>query len=251
MTIRQPTQPGKALWLAALLVAGCSRAPVGIAPQAIESYQFQHAQGGVRVAVDPFFTLVRTQATFRGGEDFGGSGLLPVHVVIENGSPGDIRVDPQDFRLVRRNGETEIALSAYDAFSKVRVGVGWWWIAGHVGASVPAAQNDARQKDIEARALQGRTIAAGGSANGFVYFSLREGENDLASYRIVFPIQGQAGEEMTYEIPIAGHRDRPTPTKPPETAQTPAPSVPKETQTRTPIRIEGAGGGVIIRSPSQ
>jgi len=246
---RSPLRPG--MWCLTLLLAACARAPDAVVPQPIESYQFQHAQDGVRVAVDPFFTLARTQATFRGGEDFAGSGLLPVHVVIENRSSGDIRVDPRDFRLVRRNGETEIALSAYEAFSKVRVGVGWWWLAGHVGASAPAAKNDARQKDIETHALQAKTIPPNGSASGFVYFALHEGENDLAGNRIVFLIQGPASEEMIHEIPIGGHRDRPTSAKQPEAVLTPAPSIPKDPQTRTPTRIEGAGGGVIIRSPSQ
>jgi len=218
----------------------------------METYEFQQRRGGVRVAVDPFFTLARIQATFRGGEDFAGNGLLPVHVAIENGSPGDIRVDPKVFRLVRRNGETEVALSTYEAFAKVRVGVGWWWVGGHVGASVPAAQNDTRQKDIETHALQEKAVPPGGSASGFVYFALHEGENDLAGTRIVFLIQGPASEEMSYEIPMAGHRDRPTSPKQPEAAGTAAPSVPKESQTQTPLRIEGAGGrGVIIRSPSQ
>ncbi len=240
------------MWCLALLLAACSRAPVAVAPQAMETYQFQHAQAGVRVAVDPFFTAARTQATFRGGEDFAASSLLPVHVVIENRSSGDIQVDPRDFRLVRRNGETEVALSTYEAFSKVRVGVGWWWLAGHVGASAPAAQNDNRQKDIETHALQEKTIPPGGSASGFVYFALHEGESDLAGSRIVFLIQGPASRELTYEIPMAGHRDRPASAKQPEAAGTAAPSVPKDPQTRTPIRTDGAEGrGVIIRSPSQ
>jgi hypothetical protein len=238
-----------------LSVAACSSAPVAVPPQAIEAYQFQQTLGGVRVGVDPFFTAERTRGSFRGGEDFAEKGLLPVQVVIENGSGADIRVDPRGFRLVRENGDAEVGLSAYDAFSMIRLSAGWWVLGtGVVGGSVPAVRNEGRLKDIQARALQESTIPAGASAGGFVYFALRENEVNLAGHRIVFPVAGPSGQEVIYEIPIAGRRDIPTPTKQPDTAGSPAPSgsAPDgSARPREPVRIEGAGGrGVIIRSPS-
>ena len=96
------------------------------------------------------------------------------------------------------------------------------------------------------------SLTPGRSATGFVYFSLREGEVNLAGQRIAFPLQGPATREMTYEIPIAGRRDIPTPASRPETAPPAKPSVSSDpTAPQAPIRTEGAGGGVIIRSPSQ
>jgi hypothetical protein len=107
-------------------------------------------------------------------------------------------------------------------------------------------------KDIEARAMQETTVPPEKSASGFVYFPLREGEVNLAGYRVVFPLQGSAKREMIYEIPISGRRDLPTPASRPETATPAKPPVSSDpTAPQAPIRTEGAGGGVIIRSPSQ
>ena len=253
MGLRRTIPPGWALCVLAVLAAACSSAPVAIPPQAVETYQFQQILGGVRVAVDPFFTVERTRGAFRGGEEFPEKGLLPVQVVIENESAGDIRVDPRGFRLVRANGETEVPLSPYDAFSMVRLSVWWWGLgAGFVGGSVPAVRNEGRMKDIEARALKETTVSPGKSATGFVYFALREGEVNLSGHRIAGLLQGSATREMTYEIPIAGRRDIPTPASRPETAPPAKPSVSSDpTAPQVPIRTEGACGGVIIRSPSQ
>jgi hypothetical protein len=223
----------------------------------IEAYEFRQTRGGVRVAVDPFFTVERTRGTFRGGEDFPEKGLLPVQVIIENGSTGDIQVSPRDFRLVRPNGRSETALSAYDAFAVVRLPVGWWGLgAGFVGGSVPAYRNEGRVKDIEARELREATVPAGKSASGFVYFALPENELNLAGSHVVFPLKGPGNRELVYEIPIAGRRDIPVPPKSAKTGgpgSAPSESVPSgSTVPQDPTRTEGTGGrGVIIRSPAQ
>jgi hypothetical protein len=83
----------------------------------MEAYPFRQVQGEVRVALDPYFTAERTRGTFSGGEEFPEKGLLPVRVIIVNGSTSEIQVSPRDFRLVRRTGQTEVALSPYDAFA--------------------------------------------------------------------------------------------------------------------------------------
>jgi len=214
----------------------------------MDAYEFRQTQGGIRVAVVPFFTVDRTRAAFRGGEDFPEKGLLPVQVIIENGSSGDIQVDPRDFRLVRGSDRSEIALSSYDAFCMVKLSVGWWGVgAGFVGGSVPAYRNEARQRDIEARELRETAIPPGKSATGFVYFALEENEKSLAGSRVILPLKGPAGRELVYNIPVAGRRDIPGPPKSPEPAGSPASSVPPA---QSPSRTEGAGGGVIIRSPA-
>jgi hypothetical protein len=215
----------------------------------MDAYEFRQTQGSVRVAVDPFFTVDRTRAAFQGGEDFPEKGLLPVQVIIENGSAGDIQVDPRDFRLVRGSARSEIPLSSYDAFSMVKLSVGWWALgAGFVGGSVPAYRNEARQRDIEARELRETTIAPGKSATGFVYFALEGNEKSLAGSRVILPLKGAGGRELVYDIPITGRRDIPVPPKSPEPTGSSTPSVPP---TQSPSRTEGAGGGVIIRSPAQ
>lgn len=265
MSWRRAMSRFNGVWVLALFAAGCSRAPVLIPTEPMEAYEFRQTQGGVRVAVDPFFTGERTRGTFRGGEDFAEKGLLPVRVIIENASPGNITVNPRDFHLVRPNGQTEVALSAYDAFARVRLPVGWWGLGtGLVGGSVPAYRNEARLKDIEGRALREAAIPAGTSVSGFVYFALAENEPNLAGSRVVFPLRGPANRELIYEIPIAGRRDIPAPFSAPQAAgRDPHPTPPPErgrereggsgaTTPSGPTRTEGTGGrGVIIRSPAQ
>ncbi|MBI4573295.1 MAG: hypothetical protein HY713_08445, partial [candidate division NC10 bacterium] len=114
------------LWLLALVAGGCSSVTPMVPVRPVESYAFRETQARVRVALDPFFTVERTRAAFTGGEEFPGKGLLPVQVVIENGSPEEIQVGPRDFRLVRQDGKAEGALPPYDAFAMVKLSIGWW-----------------------------------------------------------------------------------------------------------------------------
>jgi hypothetical protein len=215
----------------------------------MDAYEFRQTQGSVRVAVDPFFTVDRTQVAFRGGEDFPEKGLLPVQVIIENGSSQDIQVDPRVFRLIRESGRSEIALSSYEAFSKVKLSVGWWALGTvYVGGSVPAYRNEGRQGDIEARELRETTISPGKSATGFVYFALEENEKNLTGSRITLALKRPTGDELLYDIPIAGRRDIPVP---PKSRQPTGSSPPSQPPAQSPPRTEGAGGGVIIRSPAQ
>jgi hypothetical protein len=245
-----------ALGLLAALAVGCMHTPVPIPPQPIEGYAFRQGQAGVRVAVDPYFTLDRLKLAFTGGEDFPKNGLLPVRVIIENGSGGEVQVSPRNFRLVRRDGSSDIALSVQDALAAVKVSMGWWALGAPVGAgAIPALQNEGRQKSLEARALQETKILAGGSASGFVYFYLPESEKTLAGDQIVFALTGGDDKELTFEIPIDGRREFLAPeAKPAEVAEPPKPVIqtPLDPQNpQSPTRVEGAGGGVIIRSPAR
>lgn len=244
------------LWLLGLLVVGCSHTPLPIPPQSVESYPSRQAQAGVQVAVDPYFTQDRLQVAFSGGDEFSQNGLLPVRVIIENGSPGAIQVDPRAFRLVRPDGTMELALSPQDALALIKKSMGWWAMGGAViGAPASAYQNEGRQKSLEARALKEDTLREGGSATGFVYFSLSEREMNLARYRVIFAVVGPGDKALTFEVPIEGRRDLPGPSGRAETAEQSKPPVQTPIDPRnpqSPTRIEGFGGrGVIIRSPAQ
>lgn len=244
------------LWLLALLVIGCSHAPLPIPVQSIESYPFRQTQAGVRVAVDPYFTQDRLQVAFSGGDEFSQNGLLPVRVILENGSPGALQVDPRAFRLVRPDGSMELALSPEDALSLIKKSMGWWAIGGGLIAGPAAAyQNEGRQKSLEARALKGDTLREGGSGSGFVYFSITDKDKNLAGFRVVFALVGPGDKALTFEVPIDGRRDIPVPSGRAETAEQSKPLVQTPIDPRnpqSPTRIEGYGGqGVIIRSPTQ
>ncbi len=241
------------LGLLALLAVGCF-ASVKVPTQPVEAHQFQGKRGGVSVGVDPYFTTERVVQIFRGGDNFAGSGVLPVQVTIENGSGGEISVDPRDFRLARPNSQADGPLSADSAFSLVKIRVQYWALLPIVGPSVTAARNEPILKDLETRELREGKVSPGGSTTGFVYFQIPEALRDLAGSVMVVVAKGPSGQDLIFEIPIQGRRDLPASTTPSEAAVSTAPpkSVPLDPKNpKGPIVIEGSGGGVIIRSPTQ
>ena len=231
--------------LAALLGAlgtGCGHTSVPIPVEPMDRYAFRQTLGGVRVAADPYFTVDRLRATFTGGEDFPEKGLLPVHLIVENRSPDTVRMDADGARLLRPDGRTHESLRPYDAFSLIKLGVGWWAIGGGVlGGGARAYQNDARQKDIEGRAVREKAIPVGEDLQGFLYFAIPDVVQNLAGFRLVVSGTTAGGRSLAFEIPIGGSREIP---KSQESSSGPTGT------SQPPIRLDQpTEGGVIIRSP--
>jgi len=244
--MRYLTGSGIGLGLLALAMLGCSHDPAMPSVQSVEASGFRQAVSGVQVVVDPLFGGERARTEFPGGEAFEEQGLLPVQVLIENGSRQLVRVDRADFRLVRPRGQSEIALSPQDAFATVKPPVGWWAALPILGPSASAYRNSDWLKQFEARALKDIPVAAGGSAVGLVYFYFPESEKNLAGTRLVVVVRGESGDERNFDIPLQGRRgilDAPAPT-----VSSAGPNQPAQ-PSQTPTRVDGAGGGVIIRSP--
>jgi len=242
------------LWLLALLAVGCSRAPTVVPPQPMEAQHFQGKRGGVSVGVDPYIMADRVVQTFRGGDNFAGSGVLPIQVTIENGSGEEISVNSRDFRLARPDAQPAAPLSAQDAFSLVKLRIQYWALIPIVGTSVTAARNEPILKDLEARQMREGNIPPGGTTTGFVYFQVDEALKDLAGAVMVVVAKGLSGQDLIYEIAIEGRRDMTPRISPSGPAGSPAPSKPAPSEPKKPqdpTRIEGTGGGVIIRSPAQ
>jgi hypothetical protein len=230
------------------MVAGCSSGPAGMSAQPIEAYPLRQTLGGVKVALDPLFTKERAGADFPGGEAFEEQGLLPVQVLIENGSRQAIRADRADFQLIRTNGQREVALSAQDAFSMVKPPVGWWAALPILGPSTTAYRNSDWYKQFESRALKDLPIPPEGSAAGLVYFYFPGTDKNLAGTRVVFVLRADSGDERSFDIALQGRRDIPGQGLQAEPSR-PASRPPQTPQ--VPTRTEGTGGGVIIRSPAQ
>jgi hypothetical protein len=245
--LRYLTRSRIGLWVLGLMVVGCSSGPT-MSVQPIEAYPLRQALSGVKVALDPLFVKEQAGASFPGGEAFEEQGLLPIQVLIENGSRQAIRADRADFRLIRPNGQTDVALSVQDAFSLVKPPVGWWAVLPILGPSASALRNADWYKQFESRALKNTPIAPEGSAAGLVYFNFPEGDKDLAGTRVVFVLRTDSDEERSFDIPLQGRRDILGPGFRPELSS-PA-NRPVQTP-GVPTRTEGTGGGVIIRSPAQ
>ncbi len=240
-------RPRTATWLMVMLLAAGCASTAAVQTQPINSYEARQVQGGVEVALDPYLQEDRAREVFSTADQFAAAGLLPVQVLIQNGGAREVKVDPQNFLLVRPNGQQEISLAAQDAFSLVRKAVGLWALLPIVGQSAVGVQNDQRLREFENRALREGAIQPEKSASGFLYFRMPTSDANLAGSRLVFLLREGTGRELNYEITLAGRRDAP--------AQ--AASVPKPAETKGvpispggPIKIEGTGGkGVIIRSP--
>ncbi len=232
----------------ALVVAGCSSGPAGMSAPSIDAYPFHQALEGVTVAVEPLFSRDQASAGFPGGEAFEEQGLLPVRILIENGSKQAIRANRSDFQVIRSNGQREVALSPQDAFAMVKPPVGWWAALPILGPSATAYRNSDWLKQFESRALKDTPIPPEGSAAGLVYFYFPGTDKNLAGTRLVFVLRADTRMERGFEIALQGRRDIPNPGLQAE------PSRPASRPLQTPqglTRTEGAGGGVIIRSPAQ
>jgi len=233
-------------WMVLLLVTGCASS-AAVQTQPINTYDLRQVQDGVQVALDPFIQEDRAREVFSTADQFAGAGLLPVQVLIQNGSARQVKVDPLNFLLLRSNGQQGISLSAQDAFSLVRKSVGMWALFPIVGQSAVGIQNDQRLREFEARALREVEIQPEQSASGFVYFQVPTSESNLAGSRVLFVLREGGDKELNYEILLTGRRDTPVASAPP-----PKPAEVKGTPISPggPIKIEGTGGkGVIIRSP--
>jgi hypothetical protein len=239
--------------LMALLVVGCS-APAKVPTQPVEAQQFQGKRGGVSVGADPYFTTERVVQTFRGGDNFAASGVLPIQITIENDSGGEISIDPRDFRLAHTNSPVDLPISADSAFSLVKIRVQYWALLPIIGTAVTAGRNEPILKDLEARELHEGKISPGGTTTGFVYFQVAEAMKDLAGSVMVVVAKGPSGRDLIFEIPLQGRRDLPAATMPTEASAPTAPPKAVPLDPKNPkgsSRIEGTGGGVIIRSPGQ
>lgn len=231
--------------LVALALVGCS-GPVTMSVKPIDSYPFRQTQDRVKVAVDPLFSKERARNEFPGGEAFEEQNLLPVWVLIENGSQQAVRADRADFRLVRPNGQAEVALAVQDAFSQVKPPVGLWAALPILGPSAQAYRSSDWLKQFESRALKDTPIQPEGSAVGLIFFYFPEGDKNLAGTRVVFMVRTETGEPRNYEVALQGRRDIPGL----DVQADPSSPASRAARTQQGTRVEGAGGGVIIRSPA-
>ena len=216
--------------------------------QPVENYALRQALGGVKVALEPLFSKEQASAGFPGGEAFEEQGLLAVRVFIENGSKQAIRADRADFQLIRANGQREVALSPRDAFAMVKPPVGWWAVLPILGPSASAYQNSDWYKQFESRALKDTPIRPEGSAAGLLYFYFAGTDKNLSGSRVAFVIRADSGEERGFEIALQGRRDMPGQGLQAEPSR---PASRSSQTSQSPTRVEGTGGGVIIRSPAQ
>jgi hypothetical protein len=236
-------------FLLACLVAGCASGPPPMLALPMDAYPFRQDQAGVRLGVDPLFSKEAALTAFpRGGDTFADQGLLPVRVMIENGSTEEIRVEWGNFGMITPDGQRDVALNPQDAFGKVKPTVGYWALVPILGQAGSAAREIGWEKQFLSRVLQEGPVPAGKPVSGFVFFYFPESEQNLAGTRLTLAIKSPSGVERTFSIPLQGRRDIQSRTVAPLPVSKPVPS---GQPSDGPVQTPGAGGGVIIKSPAQ
>ena len=235
--------------LLAYLVAGCASGPPPMLALPMDAYPFRQTRDGVRVGVDPLFTKAQALAAFpRGGDTFSEQNLLPVRVMIENGSSEEVTIERGSFGMIYPDGQRDVALNAQDAFSMVKPTVGYWALLPIVGQAGSAAREVGWEKQFLSRVLPEGPLPTGKPVSGFVFFYFPEGEQNLSGTTLTLAIKSASGEERNFSILLQGRRDLQTQPVQPKPAPKPTPAA---QPSDGPSRTQGAGGGVIIKSPAQ
>ena len=119
---------------------------------------------GLQVRIEPVRGL---GAKLDFGLDLAAGGVLPVRVVVDNGTPRTYGFDPADLALIREDGSRVRALAVEEAARRV------------AGAPQQASGGDAAAHGIEevtqrlqAQVLQGGTVSAHQTTKGYLYFPL-------------------------------------------------------------------------------
>jgi hypothetical protein len=244
-------QRGKAgAWgcLLACLVAGCASGPPPMLALPIDAYPFRQTRESIRVGVEPLFTKEQASAAFpSGGDTFSEQNLLPVRVMIENGSSQEVGLERKSFGMIYPDGQRDVALDPQDAFSMVKPTVGYWALLPIVGQAGSALREVGWEKQFLSRVLPEGPLPAGKPVSGFVFFYFPQGEQNLSGSALTLAIKNSSGEERIFSIPLQGRRDIQSQPVRPEPASKPSPAAqPSDGPTRT----LGTGGGIIIRSPA-
>ena len=166
-------------------------------PAAADSYEHHQTNAKVTIGVDPYVTVEKQKTAF-GKLDLYSRGVLPVLVVIQNGSDKAIRVDRIKAEYVGPNRNRVDATPAKD----VR------YINGPNQPNVPTSPLPTRKKknpldawEVEGRAFVAKTLPPGESASGFFYF--QAGLQPGATIYLNGLTVPATGEELFYfEIPL-------------------------------------------------
>jgi hypothetical protein len=119
--------------------------------------------GGVKFKIQPQLAL-ETKLDF--GEDLAAGGVLAVKVTVQNGSAETYKLDVDAIELRPREGTNRVTqmdvATAARAIAKAT--------AADLGPSIPGPSPATIESTLRERALKGRTLKPGDSAEGFVYF---------------------------------------------------------------------------------
>lgn len=102
-----------------VVLSACATYGERVAPVPLPEAQAAHVEvDGAKILAQDFANNREAEKAF--GFDIRGAGLLPVRLVIDNQSPGEVRVDPKQTFLIDSQGQAWPLLSAEQAYQRVK-----------------------------------------------------------------------------------------------------------------------------------
>jgi hypothetical protein len=174
----------------ALIAAGLLLAVPACASYEHKAINYQAAQSGghtvtvdgVTVAVEAFETKAETVGAF--DEDLTQEGIVPVQLLIRNGTSGNVLVQRDTVQLVDATGQVHQPVPAVVVAEAVEDNAIAYGLLGFGIFSYASAQeaNEERTADYQAKELDEAKIVAPGTDHGaFVYFKLPKGVDPNSS----------------------------------------------------------------------
>jgi hypothetical protein len=186
--------------------------PPPFKPGPAASFAAHQTNGQITIGVDPYVIGDKIKVAF-GKVDPYQYGMMPVLVVIENGSNVSIKLDSLHAEYVGPNGDRVDATPAKDvryAKAPQRPNV----IGGPAGLppKILGKKNPLDEWEIEGRALAAGMLPPGQSASGFLYF--QTGLQRGATIYIRGLKNASTGEELIFfELPLNSDSPQPAPKK--------------------------------------
>jgi len=199
--------------------------------------------GSLAVSADPYVTKDRIKPVFDG--DLIDEGVLPIQVVVRNGSDKRMLVRGADMILALPGGTQLSSAGATAVASRFEQGIGdviGWGIGfGVIGMLAASANKEkvraARLADYRSKELSEAFLAPGESAHGFVFFIPPKGTPDLSDAMLTVRfVDIKDGSRESVQLPLRGLAF----TARASASATPAPAAAAPAMSTAPVAAAGA-----------
>lgn len=220
----------KVIGLALLLLgSGCAsyEPTVSAMPSPTVQQEDWHVKNGLAVAAYPIVDELQQQQMF--DANLNDTGVIPVHVVIENRTERMKWVRPVDMVMTlpdkRTFGPTSVASIAARVDEDGSIGGSYiaFGLIGYVIASnAEESAKQARTADYEAKSLRSKRLSQNQSSNGFIFFIPPPGTGELDEVTLsVFFVDDQEPASERIDVPLTGLKFKPMEVKKKETPEYP------------------------------
>lgn len=172
-------------------------------------YKMYQEKEGVRVAVDPYLEEERLKEFF-GADLLIAYGLLPVHIVVENGTNQPLLVQKTDIILL--TSDNNAIMPEILAYAKMPIemkrleaerAVDMWLVLGLLPAIAaatiigPIPDYEKMMYNISAKALNDRSLYKGEKNHGFVYFRIADKVSKGTALKVLVKLKNPKTEDIS------------------------------------------------------